>query len=219
MQGEVVGLLEYFFERKQCDLVFARDDGSDEWVVADEFHAEAARAAGNLQTDASEADDAELFATQLGTLQGFFLPLGGVHGGVGARDTARHGDHESDGKLGDRDCIGPGGVHDDDAGVGGGIDVDVVDSDARTTNDAQLRRGGQQLGVDLHGGADDERVGIGEFGFKSAGTELGDLVGGDDIPIRLLLEDGEGCGRNFFSEHDLHSFSVTVCCVCEMRRG
>ena len=65
----------------------------------------------------------------------------------------------------------------------------------------------KQLGVGLHGGADDERVGVGEFGFKAAGAELGDLVGGDDVPAGFLLEDGEGCGRDFFCENDLHGAS------------
>ena len=69
---------------------------------------------------------------------------------------------------------------------------------------AQLGRGLQQLGVRLHGGANDERVGVGEFGFEAAGAELGDLVGGDDVPAGFLLEHGERGGRDFFCENNLH---------------
>ena len=48
-------------------------------------------AARDLEADAAEPDDAEGLAAQFRTLQGFLLPLAGVHGGVGARDGAGHG--------------------------------------------------------------------------------------------------------------------------------
>ena len=82
-------------------------------------------------------------------------------------------DHQAEGQLGDGDGVGAGRVHHDDAAVRGGVGVDVVDADAGAADDAQLRRGLQQLGVDLHGGADDERVGVGELG----GEAVLDLVG------------------------------------------
>jgi len=50
----------------------------------------------------------------------------------------------------------------------------------------------------LHGGANDQRVGVGEFGFQTSGAELGDCIGGDDVPIRLFLEDGEGLRARLF---------------------
>ena len=34
--------------------------------------------------------------------------------------------------------------------------------------------------------------------------DRGALVGGDDLPAGFLLEDGEGGGRDFFGEYDLH---------------
>jgi hypothetical protein len=42
-------------------------------------HAEAGGAAGDFKADAAEANDAESFAAELGTLQGFFFPFCGVH--------------------------------------------------------------------------------------------------------------------------------------------
>ena len=75
-----------------------------------------------------------------------------MHGGVGAGDTARHGDHEADGKLCNGDCVGTGRVHHDDAGVGGGIDIDVVDTHTGAANGAQFGCGLEELRVDLHRG-------------------------------------------------------------------
>ena len=68
------------------------------------------------------------------------------------------------------------------------------------SDDTRSLGGGlEELGVGLDGGADDEGVGIGEFG----GEPVLDLVGRDYVPAGLLLEDGEGGGRDFFCENDL----------------
>ena len=53
---------------------------------------------------------------------------------------------------------------------------------------AWLRRLGE-LGVSLHGGAHDERVGIRKLGGK-----VGDLVRGDYVPTGFFLEDGKRGG-------------------------
>ena len=87
-------------------------------------------------------------------------------------------------------------------GSGGG--VDVVHADTGTTYQAEFGSGLQQLGVDLDSRADDERVGVRQLG----GEAVFNLVGGNDLPAGLLLKDGEGGGRNFFGEDDLHAFSV-----------
>ena len=161
VESEVVGVFEDLVDGNEGDVVLAGDDGCDEGVVADELHAEAGGAAGDFEADAAKADDAEGFAAELGALQGFFLPLAGVHGGVGARDAAGHGDHEAKGEFGDGDGVGAGGVHDDDAAMGGGGGVDVVDAYAGAADDAEFGGGFEELGVGLDGGTDDEGVGVG----------------------------------------------------------
>ena len=68
----------------QGDVVLAGDDRGEEGVIGDELHAEGCGAASDFEADATEADDAERFAAELGALQGFFVPFARVHGGVGA---------------------------------------------------------------------------------------------------------------------------------------
>ena len=199
VEGEVVGGLEDLVDGDEGDVVLAGDDGGDEGVVADEVHAEAGGAAGDLEADAAEADDAEGFAAELGALEGFFLPFAGVHGGVGAGDGAGERDHEAEGEFGYGYGVGAGGVHDDDAAMGGGVGVDVVYAYAGAADDAEFGGGLEEFGVGLDGGADDEGVGVGEFG----GEAVFNLVGRDDLPAGLLLEDGESGGRDFFGENDL----------------
>ena len=123
-----------------------------------------------------------------------------MHGGIGAGDGAGHRNHKAQRKLGDGDGVGARRIHDDDAAMGGGRDVDVVDAYTGAADDAELRRGLQQLGIDLNGGADDQGIGVGQFG----GEAVLNLVVGDYVPARLLLEDGKGGRRDFFCENDLH---------------
>lgn len=88
VEREIVGGFQDLVDGDEGDVVFAGDDRGDEGVISDEVHAETRGAAGNLETDATEAYDAEGLAAQLRALERFFLPLGVVHGRVGAGDGA-----------------------------------------------------------------------------------------------------------------------------------
>ncbi len=186
MEREVVGAGDELFERDELDAVFARDGGGDEGVAADDFEAEAAGAACDFKADTAEAENAEGFAAQLRALQRFLFPLAGVHGAVGDGKLARKGEHEADGELGDGDGVGAGRIHDDDAAARGGFGIDVVDAHAGAADDAQLGRLLHERVVDLHGGADHERIGIGECGRQS----IGQLIVRDNFPSGLGGEDG-----------------------------
>jgi hypothetical protein len=61
----------------------------------------------------------------------------GLERRVGLRDIARHGGDERDGVLGGGDGVGGGRVDDEAAGLGGGLEVDVVDADSRPADDAE----------------------------------------------------------------------------------
>lgn len=70
--------------------------------------------------------------------------------------------------------------------MGGGVGVDVVDAYSGAADDTELRGRFEELCVSLDCGADDEGVGVCEFG----GEAVFNLVGRDDLPAGLLLEDG-----------------------------
>ena len=199
VEGEVVRHCEQLLSRNQTNRVFARDRGRDKRVVAEEFHAELA---GDFETDAAEAEDAEFLAAQLGALEGFLFPFAGVHRGVGARKLAGERDHQSEGELRDGNGVRTRRVHDDDAAAGGGFGVDVVYADSGTADDAEFGGGGHEGVVDLDGGADNEGVSVGE-GFR----EVLHLVVGQDLPSGFGLKDSEGGRRDFFREDDFHDGS------------
>jgi hypothetical protein len=79
--------------------------------------------------------------------------------GVGLGDVAGLGQDEGHGVLGGRDDVGLRRVDDHDAAPSGGIEVDVVEADARSSHHQQGIRRLQHLGRHLGGRADDQRVG------------------------------------------------------------
>jgi hypothetical protein len=54
-----------------------------------------------------------------------------------------------EGELGRRDRVARRRVHDDDAALGGGVDVDVVDADPGAADDLEERGRRDHLGRDL----------------------------------------------------------------------
>ena len=167
--------------------------------MGDDVHGKAARTAGDFHADFSQADDAQGLAAQLGALQRFLFPLAGVHQGVGAAEVTSHGQHDPQSLLGHRDRVGSGRVHDRDALASGGFEFNVVDADARASDDPQFVSMFEQSRVDLHRRANDERVG----GFQVGGQFAVQLIRGNDCPARLLQQ--LHCrGRDFFRNDHFH---------------
>ena len=118
-----------------------------------------------------------------------------LSGGAGLRDVAGEAQDVPDGQFGGGDDVGGRGVDDHDAGRGGRLDVDVVEADAGAGDDLEVLGGGDGLGVHLGGGADQDRVDVGE-----RGEQLGTVgaVGLADFEVRA---EGVDCGgRKFFSD-------------------
>ena len=204
VQRKKVRLRKDLVDGHQRHIVLTRDHRSHKRVIAQQVHPEGLRAPRNLQPDAPQPDDAQRLAAQLRALQRLLLPLAVVHRRVGARDAAAHRDHQPQRQLGHGDGVGSGRVHHHDAAPRGLRCVDVVHAHARAPDDAQLRSGLQQLGVRLHRGAHNQRIGVSQLGGQAA---RGNLVGGHDVPAGFFLQDGEGGGRDFFCENDLQDSS------------
>ena len=132
--------------------------GGDERVVGDDAHAERLGADRDELADAAEAEDAEGLALDLGAAELAALPLAAGERGVRLRDVAGQREHQRDGVLGGRDRVGLGRVGDDDALLGRGRDVDVVDADAGAADDLQVVGAVDRLGVQLGRGADQDAV-------------------------------------------------------------
>ena len=136
-------------------------------IIAHQVHAECAGALCNQAADAAKAEDGQRLLIQLAAAELATGPLARMHAGVCLGGVARACQHQAHGLLGGGDDVGGGGVAHDDAGLGCGLDVDVVHAHARAADDAQLRSHGYDLARDVRSGAHHERVvfgnGLDEF--------------------------------------------------------
>ena len=140
------------------DAQLAEALGGDERVERDDAHAERAGADGDELADAAEAEHAERLALDLDAAELRALPLAGGERRVRLRDVAGEREHQRDGVLGRGDHVGLRRVGDDDAALGRGGDVDVVDADAGAADHLQVVGALDQLGVELRRRADQDPV-------------------------------------------------------------
>ena len=115
--------------------------------------------------------------------------------GVGRADVARGGEQQADGELGGADDVGRRGVDDHDAGLGRGLDVDVVEPDAGAGDDLEVLGRGERLGVDLGGRADQDRVDVDDRGEQLVS------VGAVAVPdLEVGAERVHGGGAELFGD-------------------
>ena len=136
--------------------------GFDEGVVGDDVHAEADGFVGDGATDAAVSEDAEGCAAGSvhGLVEGYLRPAAGFDLGVVLAEAAVEGEDHSDGVVGDFVHAVVGDVGDDDAELGSGWDVDVVDADAVSGSDHALIGGFEDVACHL-GEAEHDDVGVG----------------------------------------------------------
>ena len=174
------------------DLAIEGGFGEIEFVVGDDFHFEGQGAFGDGLSDAAKADDAECFSGELRAHETFAVPFSGAEGGIGERNLAREGHHEGEGVFGGGDGVGVGGVHDQDAGFGGGFDIDIVHADTGAGDGLKLAGIGEFVFFDLDAGADDHAVVLPQDFGEFAGLPF--FLDGE-FDVRLGFEDGETLGR------------------------
>ena len=195
MHAEEVRLGEQRVEVDQADAHLGGAAGLHVGVVGDHVHAERREALGDEHADAAEADDADGLLVELdaGVLRA--LPLAVAQRGVGRADVARGGEQQADGELGGADDVGGRRVHDHHAGLGGGLDVDVVEADPGAGDDLEPRGRGERLGVDLGGGADQDRVDV-----DDRGEQLGAVGAVAVADLEVGAERLHGGGAELFGD-------------------
>ncbi len=160
MHGEEIDARQHLGEIGDSLDAHLRSAGRGEkGIEADDLHVQAGGAAGDLTADASETDDAERPAGQLGADELAALPLALFHAGVAGGRMAGQRHQQRDRVLGGADGVAAGRVHDDDALARRGSHVDVVHSHAGADDDAQPARVLQLGRRDARVAADDDAVG------------------------------------------------------------
>ncbi len=132
--------------------------GAHERVEGDHAHPEAARAGRDELADAAEPEHAERLLVDLDPAELRALPLARGQRAVRLRDVARQREHQRHGVLRGGDDVRLRRVGDDDAALGGRLDVDVVDADAGAPDHLQVVGLLDQVRGQLRGRADQDRV-------------------------------------------------------------
>ena len=118
--------------------------------------------------------------------------------------------------FGGGDGISAWGIHDDDATFGGGIDIDIIDSDACASDDFEMGSGVNDLGGGFGFAADDEAVKFADDGEEFIGFEAeidGDI---EKFTVAKLINTalGDGIGdKDFRFWHKISKNEVAVSAV------
>ena len=145
--GEEVGLrVDVVGGLGLLDAELAVALGADERVEGDDAHPEALGAMGHELADAPEAEDPERLVEQLDARELRALPLAGDQARVRLGHVAGQREQQRHRVLGGGDDVGLRRVGDDDAALGGGGDVDVVDAHAGAADGLQARRAVDHVG-------------------------------------------------------------------------
>ncbi len=172
-------------------------------IVSEDFHAEGGGAFGDFAADAAHAEDAKGLVVKFGALKILAAPFAFLHGGVGLRNLAGQGHKHGKGQFGGGNGVAAGGVHHDDAALGGGIDIDIVHADAGAADDAEIGGGGDDLLGDLGLGADDHGVNVFHEGQQLRLRRL--LLEDGDRKFRALLQQSDALRRNRITNQYIHS--------------
>ena len=170
--------------------------GRDERVERDDAHAEAERAARDLLADPAEAEHAERLAAELDAAVRAPLPAALLERGVRLRDVARERDEEADRVLGGGDDRRLRRVRDDDPASGRGLDVDVVDADARAADHLEALGALDQLGGELRRRANDDRV--------VAADDLLERAVGVDVDVEARAQELDAGRGDLLADEDFH---------------
>ena len=198
MQRDVVAGRVKVGQADQLGAEILRDFGGHVRVVRHDPHFESERALHHFAPDAAEPDHAERLAAQLIAEELLLLPLAGARRGIGLRNMARHREHQRERVFGDRNGIPAGRIHDEHAGLGGGVQIDIIHANAGAADDAQFRRLLQNRLGHLHGAAHQQRVGSREVLRVFLG------IGDDDVPAVLRLEMLDARGGQGLSDQYIH---------------
>ena len=122
------------------------------------MHAEGLGDDRQLGADVAVADDAEGASADLVRALRRLVPDAGVECGVLVRQAAGQRDDLAEREFDDAAGVGKGGVEDDRAGLGCGVEVDLVGADAEGADGLELGPGLDDSPGDLGLGADADHV-------------------------------------------------------------
>ena len=153
-----VGLREQLVQRHRRHPQLGSALRRHERVEREQRDVPRAQARGHARADLAEADQPHGLALELRADELRALPFPGLQRSLCLGDLAQEREEDRDRVLRRGDDVPGRSVDDEDAALGGGLDVHVVEADARAPDHAQLLPRGEELAVHLRRGPHDEGV-------------------------------------------------------------
>ena len=148
-------------------------------------------ALGDQLPDAAEPEDAEGLLVHLHPAELAPLPLAVLERSVRLRDVADLSEHHRDRVLGRGDDVRLRRVRDDDAALGGGRHVHVVDADPGAADHLEAVRAVDHVRGHLGGGADHDRVIGTDRGRQILLAHVGEHVHVEVVPQQVDASIGD----------------------------
>ena len=111
-----------------------------------------------MASDLAHPNDPEILVVELSSHEPLFFPLPCLHGGIGLGDPADEGKDHGQGVLGRRDSVPARGVHNYDATLSGGRDIDIVQTGAGPADDTEFFGGREHVRRHLRAAPHDQPV-------------------------------------------------------------
>ena len=194
---EHVGTLEEFIEADEFDAELRGASRGHVGVVRDDVGLEGREALREQLPDPAEPDDTDGFAEDLHAVEARPLPFVLTQRRIGCGDLAGRGQQQADGVLcGGVDVRGRR-IDDHDPAFGGSRHVHVVQAHSGAGDDLQIGSGSQDLGINLSGRSDQDRIGVLD-GFEQFGT----IRAVDPAHLDILTQCSNGGLGQFVGDQD-----------------
>ena len=125
MQRDVVRSRIEFVQAGHADALLFGHRERHKRIMRHNFHGKGSRAPRYFHPDPSQPHDSQDLPPQFRSLERLLLPLTRMHERIGTAKLAGHGQHHAQRLLSHRHRVHPRRVHDGDALMRGGIEVDV----------------------------------------------------------------------------------------------
>ena len=158
VNGDEVAAAEQVVQGDRLHAHAARHLFRHEGVVGDQFDAEAFQPFRDRAADPAQAQHADRLAEDLRPDELLAIPSAVFHTRVGLWDLTGQRQQHADGEFGSGECVAVGRVDDQHPLLCGRFNIDVIDTDARASDDLETIGGGENRGGDFRLAAHGQRV-------------------------------------------------------------
>ena len=181
VQGDKIAFGQKLIERHKFHGKFSCRRFADEWIIRNNTHIKRFRPGCHLAADTAKTDKAQSLAAHFGARRRFF-PAALAHGRIKLWKLANKRQQQRKGMFRNADGTSTRCAHDQNAALGGLVQVNVIHAHARAAHRAQFFCLVQQIRGDFRRAAHNQGIRAGNLPIQGIFRRQ------YDVPTRLLLQ-------------------------------